>query len=594
MKYNNIFKYSALSLAAIAMWGCTKDVDYDPASAMTNAQVYFASNAASSFDLNEDQNSVTVDVSRVNTTGALTIDVTASAVVANGDKYDETDIFTVPATATFAEGAESAPITITFDFNEIKPETDYIVTLDIAGESLTPYGKSQQEVTIKYAPWSAWEKMAGEAIFTSGLYGEPYTNPIEERHSLLNKDLVQYNIPEFFVKEGSTIVNLNLSNNMVTVPVQGTGVQGNWDASTKVEIKMCDTYTFYTEVAKGNPEDYKDKSYFNPETGLMTINVVYFAINGNQIGRFSDITNIDYLQLPGYPDYNIVMSNAGTYISEAGQEFTILNVVKGSDVASYAITLVPEELNETAIQEEVDAIVANTETVLYNENREFKFPVSNEGYYTCIAVAYGADGEPAGHSSYIFYNEINGVDWNEGWTTVTKSAVFYDVFFAGLLYNKPYDWEVEVQQSDATPGVYRIVKPYANNIYDEPVERGHYYVMIDARDPNAVSVLPSVTSLGYAVLSAAPGKLVDGKRFVFPGSSLGVFRGYNDDGSYKVLSGWKEEATLLDLDSQPETEPAPATRSSVKMNKKVNLSKSPLIPYNGKKIAKKPLTVIAK
>lgn len=591
MKNNNIIKLSALSLAVVALWGCTNEVDYDPAAALTNAQVFFASDAASSFDLNDDQNSVTVEVSRVNTSGSLTIDVTASAMVQNGDEYDETDIFSVPATATFADGSATAPITISFDFNEIKPETDYVVTLDIAGDSLTPYGKSQQQVTIVYAPWSPWEEMDGEGVYTNG---SPFSFSafvdVEMRVSLLNPNKVQYRVPYLFADD-PTVIDVDLSNNIVRVPVQVTA-----SSSDGFPVRMCDTYTFYSSVAAGDPAPYEYNSYFDPATGLITVNMVFFILrDGGSIGWWG-ADNYDYLQLPGYPDYNIAMSNAGTYISEEGVEYTVLSVSKGSDVASYAISLKQGALDDEQVQAEVDAIVANTETVLYNEDRDFQFPVAEEDYYTCIAVAYGADGEPVDYSTYTFYNEINGVDWNEGWTTVTTAAEFYDVFFAGIWWSQPFSWEVEVQEMDSNPGVYRIVKPYAGNIYGEEVTRGHYYVMIDARDPEAVTVLTSFTSLGYYVMSVpgTAGKLVDGKRFVFPANSIGVFVGYNDDGSYNVIANWGEEATLLDLDPQPEAEAEPAASAVYKMNGKNNIRKEALLLYNGKKIEKKMTFIQAK
>ena len=138
----------------------------------------------------------------------------------------------------------------------------------------------------------------------------------------------------------------------------------------------------------------------------------------------------------------------------------------------------------------------------------------------------------------------------------------------------------------------RQVKPYGSNPYEEPTERGHYYVYIDASNPDAVVVDPSLTSYGYYVLSApgVVGKLVDGTKFVFPANSLGVFNGYNEDGSMNVLAAWSEEATLLDLDPQaeePEPEAVKARKAKVqKLNATPKLYNGLLMPYTGKKIEK--------
>lgn len=578
MKLYNILTVSALSLILAGAAGCTKEVDYDPAAVPTGAQIFFASNAASSFSLEDGQNSVTVDVNRLNTSGSVSANVKATATVGG----ESTGIFSIPSTVSFSDGAETAPITITFDFDNIEAETTYSISLELEGEGLSNYGKTTQNISILYAPWSSWAKMDGDAYWTTEMFGGTYNYPIFERKSLLNPSQVQYDIPDLVTDDHDIVISVNTSTNEVSVPAFDTGY-----ATDGVNIWMTDVYTFYTEVFP-NPqkaEIYKDASYFNPETGVIYVLMQYYLPDGRGWSP-----EIDTFQLPGYPDYNISMTNAGTYISEAGQEYTILSVVKGSDVASYAIELKQGYLKDEEIEAEVEAIIANDETVLYNDNRDFQFPVFEKDYYTCITVSYDAAGKAQGHNAYMFYNEINGVDWNEGWTTVTKTAEFSDVFFAGLFYDKPYSWEVEVQKSNDNPGYYRIVKPYANNVYEEEVERGHYYVYIDATDPENVEVLPSLTSYGYYVLSVPGtyGKLVDGTKFEFPAASLGVFQD-NADGSMKVLSGWKEEAVLLDLDPQEEPEPQAVQAHKAKAQKLTNAPKAYkglLMPYNGKKIEK--------
>lgn len=580
MKLYNILTASAFSLILAGVAGCTKEVDYEPAVVPTGAQIFFASNAASSFDLAEGQNSVTVDVSRLGKTGAASANIKAVASVGGKD----TDIFTIPSTVSFSDGEENAPINITFDFDNIAPETTYSISLELEGEGLSNYGKTIQNISILYAPWSSWTKMDGDAYWTTSFYGGTYGYPIFERNSLLNPSLVQYDIPDLIVEDHDIVISVNTSSKEVSVAPFDTG--DPYD--TSANVWMCDAYTFYTEInPKDVAADYKDASYFDPETGVITVMMMYYVPG---VGSWSPEVNT--FQLPGYPDYNVSMANAGTFISEAGQEYSILSVVKGTDVASYAIELKQGYLDDEEIEAEVKAIIANSETVLYSDNRDFQFPMYEEDYYTCIAVSYDVAGEAKGHSAYVFYNEINGVDWNEGWTTVTKTAEFNDIFFAGALFYEPGSWEVEVQQSNDMPGYYRIVKPYAKNVYEEEVERGHYYVYIDATDPDAVVVDPSLTSFGYYVLSVPGtfGKLVDGTKFKFPAYSLGVFNGYNQDGSMNVFAGWDEDATLLDLDPQENAVPQGAKALKARAWKLTGAPKAYkglLMPYSGKKVEKK-------
>lgn len=593
MNFKNIFKISALSMALVAVTGCTKEVDYDPASQMTNDQVFFAIDAVSSVDLQDNQDSFTVYVSRVNKSGTLTVDLDSYAMAGK----EETNIFTVPSSVTFEDGADKAPINVTFDFNDIAPETTYTVTLDLVGESLTPYGKSEQEVSVIYAPWSEWVEMDGYASYTNG---SPFAFTddqlvIKERASLLNPNMVQYSVEEVFAYEYNIDIDVDLSTNSVRVPLQQTGYLNGG-----AMIYICDSYTFLTEVASisgANPDDYASRSYFNPETGLITINaVLWYPKDGGTLGYWG-MDNYDYVQLPGYPDYNVLMSNQGTYISEAGQEYTIIKTEKGNDVASYAITLKQGYLDATEIQAVVDAIIADTETTLYNESQEFQFPVYEEDYYTCITVNYDSAGEPQNFSVYQFYNEIMGVDWNAGWTTVTKNAEFYDVFFAGYMWAQPYSWEVEVQQSDSYPGYYRIVKPYGSNPYGEAVERGHYYVYVDATNPNSVVVYPSFISYidyPYYVASdiSKPGKVVDGTKIVFPAASLGLVTALSSS-SWQIAAFWDQESILLDLDPQTESAQSAASNRTSKAKKAMSATngnkplRNAAMPYSGKKLEKK-------
>ena len=133
------------------MWGlgaCTDEVKYDPAEQLSTPQVYFPTTTPSAVDIDENQTSVTVNVERVNTSGAITVPVTATATVDG----EATDIFTVSSVAAFADGSATAPISIDFDFAKIKQETKYTISLAIEGADLTPYGKSQQTITLQYAP----------------------------------------------------------------------------------------------------------------------------------------------------------------------------------------------------------------------------------------------------------------------------------------------------------------------------------------------------------------------------------------------------------------------------------------------------------
>lgn len=586
----NIMKYSTLALLALSMGACTKDVDYDPASAQTNAQVFFSSDEASEVELQENQNSFTIEVSRVNASGSVTVDVTSFATVGE----ESSDIFSVPSSVTFADGAKTAEIPVTFDFNEIKPETDYVVTVSLEGDALSLYGKTTQEVTVYYAPWSEWKKMDGEGILTLATYWSgSYPYDVYTRNSLLNPDNVQYMVPDVLDTDMYNLtINVNKATNEVTVPQQCTDyVNSNYGE----KIYVCDVYTYVTEVnpkAAGDTpvENFKRMSYFDPETGLITMNTVYYI----SLGMFNN--DYETLQLPGYPDYNMYASQDGSFIDDAGREYAVITLTKGSDVASYAVELIPGNLTSAEAQEAADAIVANTETELYADGKQFQFPISESGVYTLLTVSYGSDGLNKGWNSYVFEYEIQTIN-NYGWVPVKTQCLFTDAFMAGLFDDEdnplesPLSWFVEVQEYEDAPGYYRLVKPYATvaEIYGMEPYSGIFNIVIDATDPDNVYIPMQYNCFGYIIAASAYGKLENNK-ITFPAGSCGVV-GRNDEGQYYLPYPWREECVVLDLnytgEDDTEAEPAPATRSG-KMGKAHDVKKSFLMPYEGgKKLTKK-------
>lgn len=576
----NILKYSALALLAFSFGSCTKDVDYDPASPQTNAQVFFSDDAATDYDLQEDQNSISIEVTRANTTGSVTVDLTSSAVV--GD--NETDIFNVPSSVTFADGENTATIPVTFDFNEIKPETDYILTVSLEGEALSLYGKTTQEVTVKYAPWSAWKQMSGEATLSLSVYWEgTFSYKIYTRNSLLNPDKVQYQIKDVLAKDTYTLtVDVDKSTNLVTVPIQSTDYVNTIYGE---KVYVADVYTYKTQVRPNFGGDIpletlQRMSYFDPETGVIHMNNIYFI----SLGSFSN--GPELIQLPGYPDNNMYFAQKGTYIDEVGHEFNIVNLTKGSDVASYAVELVQGVLDNAEVATIAQQIVDDTNTTLYVDDKDFEFLMRESDDYTVVTVSYGSDGLPTQYNYYTFEYEMKNIN-NYGWKPVTTTCMFTDPFMVSLLEDleSPLQWEVEVQESEYTPGLYRIVKPYAAvaDIYEEEAIYGPSYIEVDASDPENVNIPLQYNCFNLIIGAVANGKLADNK-ITMPANSCGTFFFYTDGNLY-TYGLWPEECVVLDLNyvepEEAETpDPATSTRSA-SHRMKMDVKKTTARPYKG-------------
>ena len=83
-------------------------------------QVYFATDEASTVSLETGQQSFMVSIYRISPKGALTVNITSQ---------DESGIFTIPSSVTFAEGTTKAEIPVSFDFDKLEPEKNILFRL---------------------------------------------------------------------------------------------------------------------------------------------------------------------------------------------------------------------------------------------------------------------------------------------------------------------------------------------------------------------------------------------------------------------------------------------------------------------------------
>lgn len=147
--------------AIVGITSCTEEADYTPAQKPENAQVYFATDEASTVSLETGQQSFMVSIYRISPKGALTVNITTQ---------DESGIFTIPSSVSFAEGTTKAEIPVSFDFDKLEPEKKYPISFAIDGNSeLSEYGNSELVLNVQYAPWGAWEKF-GTGVYTYSLY----------------------------------------------------------------------------------------------------------------------------------------------------------------------------------------------------------------------------------------------------------------------------------------------------------------------------------------------------------------------------------------------------------------------------------------
>lgn len=143
MTTKNISKILLACLIPGFMAACSDDIDYTPAETPDNHQVYFSNLENRSVVLEENQTSFPVRVLRVDTSDDFSVNITAT-------QSDNTGIFTVPATATFAKGENSTEMNVAIDFSKVVSGTTYTIDFTIPESETTLYGLSTCTFTIEY------------------------------------------------------------------------------------------------------------------------------------------------------------------------------------------------------------------------------------------------------------------------------------------------------------------------------------------------------------------------------------------------------------------------------------------------------------
>lgn len=147
MKSLKIFFLATVAIAAGLFTACNDD-DFTAGPDVDGAQVYFPENVTTQHSISDDVTSIAIPVKRIVKDEALTVAILAS---------DESELFTIPSSVTFAAGKETSELLITFDRTKLEDGKEYPLSFLINDEdNSTPYGNRMLSITV--APWP-WEEL---------------------------------------------------------------------------------------------------------------------------------------------------------------------------------------------------------------------------------------------------------------------------------------------------------------------------------------------------------------------------------------------------------------------------------------------------
>ncbi len=500
MKLNKIFMLLAGGALLATAAACTDEVKPEESPAVTGEGVYL-SEADASVDIAEDATSVDVPVYRTNTAGSYTAQIEATIVNEAGE--DASDIFTLPATVTFADGEATAAYTIGVDFAKVEPLEIYSLTLKVANADATPYGLATYTYNVSYSPWTEWElySESDPGVYQmAALWDHEYDTPVYTRNSLINPDLMQYAVLSPFSDfEFVLEIDLNKKDTFMKNNVECYYVTAGTIDTPIVNSNYGEAYSYtdvwtYCTVNQGlSAADAEtvmanrgwERSYYNPVEGRFYLNMMLYIPSG-----FFGVST-ETLQLPGdFRDYYFNLNYAGNFVNSYGEETAIVNVQPSEDVKSFTYDLRQGALSADEVASVVEQLMEDADApVVEDQNANLQFTISEEGKYTLVVVGYNEANEKVCDAYLTF--DYSTVQASSPWKTIGV-AEYTDGFISGN-YNGigGETWEVEVQESTETPGLYRVPQPYfewPQNVARDYVWslEGRYYMEVNSEDPTLV------------------------------------------------------------------------------------------------------------
>lgn len=517
---NKIFNYCILSLLSVltlTLGSCTEEYDYVKQKAK-GQQVYFSNSLSSSVTITDNGAHFIVPINRIDTSEELTVNLTAT---------DESGVLTIPSTVTFKAGESEANITIDYDPSQIEADTYYDVTLAVAdADYTTPYGESSYAFSIVMWPPVTELGVAkfsdtyiGINQYSATLYQVTGTNRfrLSRPYDLLSgtngPDYLQFEI----LQPGDTYPN------GVAVPEADMVYFDRTDLGYDIFGLGSTTWIFHPSTLKyedgSTPPVTNNRVLAYQDNGLPgAVQLAPFYIEPNSM-RGNDQTgneNIITITFPDYvynpKDYTVSVTGLGSVIDSEDAGYAMANVTLGEDVNEVRVGIV-EGTNTALAYMAVRNGTVPTTTV--SENGEVRIPCGYTGDCTWVAIAYA-------------YNEENQLEEcgrafatttiysNGSWVSLGE-GLYTDYLVAPLLVEgedeegnpipfDPITYPVEVQENVAQPGVYRLMRPYAPDVfgygggfgYDET---SNYNIIIDAHDPDAVYIPMQQTGVGIYALS---------------------------------------------------------------------------------------------
>ena len=472
------FKFSymvLLSLVAFAISSCTSDYDYTGAPKVAN-EVYFSNAQQSKIELSKSNSSFVITLHRVKTEGEQTVLLNYTP--------DEGSIFSVPNHVTFADGKAEAPITITYNPENLQYGTYNGGTISVASEDCdTTYGIGSFTFKAGATEWMDITSNKSMGAFRddaiSSLLGidlptfdvKIQKSVVEEgKYRILNPykawadEYAEKNEATYDGADHYWVINATDPDYVYFEPCE-TGVDlglGAVTATSFVANYLSQGVTL-DKIKAAKPE-----LFGKLEKGVITMPAKSLLLLMGDKGYYGGTNGLFSVALPGnvIADYRVEAAYKGRFTDANDNDFAQVTMTLSNDVAKVKYALVPasSDLNAT-VSGIVDGSVVSEEV---SASGDVQVPFDETGKYVLVMVMYNANGEAVG-SDVLNLSLKSSKDAAEVWNdvaagTITIGAKSYgSILFKedpGVLMGEPVVTEGVLSQSGSDPTKFRIT-PFA-------------------------------------------------------------------------------------------------------------------------------------
>ncbi len=510
MKNIKSLLYAAVAVLLLPLASCSDD-DYERVPVPAGQEVYFSESLATTQKITRGTSSIEIPVMRIKTEEAETVQLMSE---------DESGLFTIPGSVTFAAGESTSKVTISYRFEDLSYGTDYNVSLLIMGNS-SEWGQSQLHLTLSVP--EPWTKL-GTGLYRDDVIASAF-NGIEPMET-------EVDIYEYDGREGYYYLDSPYSA-VFLAPLFGVDPSqlGNNVRETKFIIDATDPDAVVIGSAAA-PQDCgcilgEDGwiSIFSDAPGTLVDGVITFPVDGIKVcfsayeGQSWEVNSNGAFRvvLPGVTILDCSMAAAydGMKTAADGKTSALFNLSFGADVESYKYVVV--EGDATAELATVAAGIADgsLENIVEGSVEETSIAVALEasGLHSFVAVPYnGGEAQTADATIVVFFFP------GAGGTEIPDIDILLELGYAEE-YLKP---EAAAQYPSTSNLVFYLEATDVKSI--------KYYI-------NKTSVLATVDEAQYPEIVAAYG--VDGANMLDPlkqnGYYLGLFSNREAGTSYTLL-----------------------------------------------------------